>query len=70
MSRHPVFVRNGDALPEIASILGELGTAEEAGLHKQMYVTRADQTVVLTTHAEAPLARVLRQRPGWTEPRE
>ena len=43
--------------------------ASEAGLHKVIYVARANQTVVMVTDREAPLAVELRRR-RWEEPRE
>ena len=67
----PVFVKRGDALAEVEAVLRELGVRpEEGGLHRSFFVTKADQTVVTTTTEGAPLARALRSRPGWTEPRE
>lgn len=68
MPAHPVFIRPGDALAEIDALVRELGGADAAGLHRQMYVTRADQTVVMTTTPEAPLAAALRTRSAWLEP--
>lgn len=67
-----VFVKTGDALHELQAVVDALkarGLArEEAGLYKGMYVTRADQTVVMTESAGSPLAGELRARAGWTEP--
>lgn len=68
MRRYPVFVRHGDALAEIDALVRELGGAEPAGLHRHMYVTRADQTVVMTTTSDAQLAAALRARASWLEP--
>lgn len=68
MPQHPVFVREGDGLAEIEALVRELGGAEAAGLHRHMYVTRADQTVVMTTTAQVPLAAALRTRASWLEP--
>lgn len=66
-----VFTRTGDATAEVDRLVRELGgSAEAAGLHKSMYVTRADQTVVMTSGPDAPLADALRGRSGWREPRE
>lgn len=70
MSQYPVFVRHGDALDEIDALLRELGGPKEAGLRQHMYVTRADQTVVMTTGTDVPLAAELRARAAWLEPRE
>lgn len=70
MERYPVFVRHGDALAEIDALVRELGGEESAGLHRHMYVTRADQTVVMTTEVDTPLATELRGRASWLEPRE
>ena len=66
---YPVFVKQGDAQPEVDAELALLGGAVTAGLHKMIYVERAAQTVVMVTHREAPLANALRAR-NWTEPRE
>lgn len=67
---YPVFVKGGDAVAEVeATVRGLGGTAERAGLHKVIYVQRADQTVVMTTSRDAPIATALRAS-GWTEPRE
>jgi hypothetical protein len=33
-----------------------------------MYVTRADQTVLMTESRDTALAAEMRGRPGWTEP--
>ena len=68
MPVHPVFVRPGDALAEVDALVRELGGADAAGLHRHMYVTRADQTVVMTTTPDVPLAAALRTRPSWLEP--
>ena len=40
----------------------------EAGLYKCMYVTRADQTVLMTESRDTALATEVRSRGGWTEP--
>ena len=41
---------------------------EGAGLYKCMYVTRADQTVLMTESRDSALAVEMRGRPGWGEP--
>ena len=67
---YPVFVKRGDVRAEVeAAARGLGGTALQAGLHKTIYAARADQTVVLVTSREAPLAAALRAR-GWAEPKE
>lgn len=68
MPQHPVFIKQGDALHELEELLRVLGGAGPAGLHRQMYVTRADQTVVMTAGLDSPLALALRGREGWAEP--
>ena len=65
----PVFVKRGDALAEVDASLALLGGAVAAGLHRMFYVERADQTVVMVTARDVPLADALRGR-GWAEPRE
>lgn len=65
----PVFVKRGDAMPEVDASLALLGGAVAAGLHRVFYVERADQTVVMVTARDVPLADALRSR-GWAEPRE
>jgi hypothetical protein len=70
VAEYPVFVRRGDARAEVDEAVRDSGgTPVQAGLHKIIYAERADQTVVLVTHREAPLAAALRAR-GWAEPRE
>jgi hypothetical protein len=67
----PVFVHRGDARPEVDRLLARLGLSpDDAGLHKQLYVARADQTVVMVRDRDAPLARALREASGWVEPVE
>jgi hypothetical protein len=65
-----IFVKAGDATAEVEGVLRQLGagTAVSKGLHKLLYVTRADQTVVFLHDAGAEVARALRGRPGWREP--
>jgi hypothetical protein len=69
---HHVLTRDGDGTADVEAALSRLAargvTREVAGLHKQMYVTRADQTVVMVSSPGAPLAEELRGRPGWREP--
>lgn len=69
-AEYPVFTRSGDLREEVEGIARELaGNALEAGLHKVIYVARANQTLVMVTDREAPLAMELRRR-RWEEPRE
>jgi hypothetical protein len=67
-----VFIKGGDAVREVESALDALKkrgvTREGAGLYKCMYVTRADQTVLMTESAGSALALEMRGRPGWAEP--
>lgn len=65
-----VLTRRGDALPDIEREVARLGSREEAGLYRYFYVSRANQTVVMATHADAPIARALRALPDWDEPVE
>ena len=69
---HPVFTRRGDARAEVDEVVHQLeeqyGPAQPVGFVKYLYVTKADQTVVLVTSRNAPLAAALRARPGWIEP--
>jgi hypothetical protein len=63
-----VFTRIGDATAEIEALVQQIGSAEAAGLHRCYFVSRANQTVVMTTDAAAPIARHLRHHHGWIEP--
>jgi hypothetical protein len=63
-----VLVRTGDASPEVESALRDLGSPARAGLHRYFYVSRANQTVVMTLAPDAPLAVRLRKVAGWSEP--
>jgi hypothetical protein len=64
-----VFIKHGDARPEVDRLLRELGSSPEAaGLHKYIYAEQARQTVVMLSGADAPLAGALRARSGWQEP--
>lgn len=69
---HHVFVKPGDALHELQAVVDALKARgigrDEAGLYKGMYVTRADQTVVMTESRTSPVAGELRGRAGWSEP--
>lgn len=66
---HHVLIRSGDATGEVEEVLREIGaSAEEAGLERSIFVTRANQTVVLARASEASIAQALRARPGWSEP--
>lgn len=70
----PVFIRRGDGRAEVDEILFQLEEratpGQELGFVKYLYVTQADQTVVMVINRDAPLARALRARPGWSEPIE
>jgi hypothetical protein len=69
MPEYHVFVRRGDARAEVDGVLRELElTPEQGGLHKYLFVTKADQTVVMLASPQAPLAGALRGRRGWAEP--
>jgi hypothetical protein len=74
MREHPVFTREGDAVEEVRALVAELaathGSEEAAGLHRLLLVSRAGMTVVMVTTPDAPLARELRNRSTWAEPRE
>jgi hypothetical protein len=67
-----VFIKSGDSVREVEAALDALKgrgvTREGAGLYKCMYVTRADQTVLMTESRDSELAREMRGRPGWREP--
>lgn len=65
----PVFVRRGDSTPEVDRMVASLGGPAAAGLHRSIYVLRADQTVVMVAARDAPLAAELRTA-GWSEPRD
>jgi hypothetical protein len=73
MDEHPVFTCSGDAVDEVRALVAQLaathGSEAAAGLHRLLYVSRAGMTVVMVTELQAPLARELRARSGWTEPR-
>jgi hypothetical protein len=74
MSEAPfhVLTRHGDAIEEVDAALralAERGIArEQSGFHKYLHVTRAEQTVVMVSSRDAPLAVELRSRSGWAEP--
>lgn len=65
-----VLTRRGDALSAIEREVSRIGSREAAGLHRYFFVSRANQTVVMATHADAPIARALRALPDWDEPVE
>ncbi|HEX2077822.1 MAG TPA: hypothetical protein VHG08_08940 [Longimicrobium sp.] len=71
-SVYHVFTRAGDGVREVEAVLEALqarGVSREgAGLYKCMYVTRADQTVLMTESRDSALAVEMRGRPGWREP--
>jgi hypothetical protein len=71
-SVYHVFTKPGDALHEVEAALASLKDRgverEAAGMYKGMYVTRADQTVVMTESSASALAVELRARSGWSEP--
>lgn len=74
MSESPyhVFIKPGDAVREVEAALeglqGRGVSRADAGLYRCMYVTRADQTVLMTETRDTPLAAEMRGRPGWREP--
>lgn len=67
-----VLTRDGDGCAEVEEALRVLqgrGTSREAaGFIKCLYVTRAEQTVVMVRDRASPLAAELRTRRGWREP--
>ncbi len=67
-----VFIKGGDSVREVEAALDTLKgrgvTRADAGLYKCMYVTRANQTVLMTESRDTALAAEMRGRPGWTEP--
>lgn len=67
-----VFTKPGDAVGEVEAAIDALkarGISKQgAGLYKCMYVTRADQTVLMTETADSALAAEVRGRGGWLEP--
>jgi hypothetical protein len=67
-----VFIKAGDSVREVEAALDALKgrgvTRADAGLYKCMYVTRADQTVLMTESRDTALAAEMRGRPGWMEP--
>ncbi|HEV2130857.1 MAG TPA: hypothetical protein VGR27_07135 [Longimicrobiaceae bacterium] len=71
---YPVFIKRGDTRAEVDRILEELkrahGSAGAAGFHKYLHVSKANQTVVMVTGRDTPLAVALRGRAGWLEPTE
>ncbi|CAN5854286.1 hypothetical protein BH23GEM6_BH23GEM6_23790 [soil metagenome] len=63
-----VLIRAGDAITEVDRALRSLGMdAEAAGLHRVLFVTRANQTVAMVRDVGAPIATLLLAR-GWTAP--
>jgi len=67
-SEYLVLVREGDATREVTAAVRALGlTPEAAGLHRTLFVTRANQTVVMVTNVETPIAAALLAR-GWAAP--
>ncbi len=71
---YPVFIKRGDARAEVDRVLEELkrahGSAGAAGFQKYLHVSKANQTVVMVTGRDTPLAAALRGRAGWLEPTE
>ena len=67
-----VFTRAGDAVRDVEAAVEALKargiSKADAGLYKCMYVTRADQTVLMTESRDSALASEVRGRGGWTEP--
>jgi hypothetical protein len=65
-----VLTREGDGTREVEAAIAHHGSPERAGLHRYFYVSRANQTVVMTVDQDSPLAAVLRELGGWSEPRD
>jgi hypothetical protein len=63
-----VLTKRGDAQQEVERIIATVGDSQKAGLHRYFFVSRANQTVVMTAAADTPLARALRSAGGWAEP--
>lgn len=67
-----VFTRAGDAVRDVETAVEALKargiSKADAGLYKCMYVTRADQTVLMTESRDSALASEIRGRGGWAEP--
>lgn len=67
-----VFTKPGDAVSEVEAAIQALKlrgvSKQDAGLYKCMYVTRADQTVLMTESPDSALAAEVRGRGGWMEP--
>lgn len=67
-----VFIKQGDSVREVEAALDVLKgrgvSRNDAGLYKCMYVTRANQTVLMTESRDTALATEMRGRPGWSEP--
>jgi hypothetical protein len=67
-----VLTRPGDGLAEVDAALAALAARgvdrEASGFRKAFFVTRADQTVVMVSGRDTPLAGELRGRSGWREP--
>lgn len=67
-----VFIKQGDSVREVEAALDALKgrgvSRNDAGLYKCMFVTRANQTVLMTETRDTVLAREMRGRPGWSEP--
>lgn len=67
-----VLIHPGDARAEVDRALEALkrrhGAEADLGFHKYMYVTRAEQTVVMVSGPDAPVAVALRAGKGWEEP--
>jgi hypothetical protein len=69
--RYHIFTKQADARREVDEAVEALAREQPAtGFHKSVFVTRANQTVVFVTDRDAPLAAVLRERPGWHEPEQ
>jgi hypothetical protein len=67
-SEYLVLVRQGDATREVTAAVRALGmTPEAAGLHRALFVTRANQTVVMVKDVDVPIAAALLAR-GWAAP--
>ena len=62
-----VLTKDGDGTVEVAEVLRRIDDGK-GGLYRYFYVSRANQTVVMTENSSSPLAELLRSRGGWREP--
>ncbi len=63
-----VLTHRGDAVDSVDTALAEQRLSREAaGVHRLLYVTRADQTVLMAHDEHAPVVPLLLAR-GWDAP--